>query len=47
MMQFPQNFSESLNSRIEKGRNADQFVLEFSNINIWMDASSKKIKKKT
>lgn len=36
-----ENFTESLESRIMDGRSAEDAVLEFSQIKVWLDMSSK------
>lgn len=38
-LSFPANYSTSLYDRLQLGRDADDSVLDFSNIDIWMDAS--------
>ena len=40
-LSFPQNFSESLSNRVEYQKDADEYSVIFSEINIYMDNSSK------
>ncbi|KAK3921289.1 ABC transporter G family member 23 [Frankliniella fusca] len=42
-LSFPENYSTSLYERLNQGRDADDSVLDFSNIEIWMDASDQQI----
>ncbi|XP_034255216.1 ABC transporter G family member 20 isoform X2 [Thrips palmi] len=42
-LSFPENYSTSLYDRLQQGKDADDSVLDFSNIDIWMDASDQQI----
>lgn len=41
VMYMAENFTESLERRIMDGRTADDEILEFSQLKIWLDMSSK------
>ena len=38
-LSFPENYSTSLYNRLQEGRDAEDSTLDFSNIDVWMDAS--------
>jgi len=38
-LSFPKNYSESLHLRLQDGKDASNATIEFSNLNVWMDAS--------
>lgn len=40
---FPSNYSDALNARIEYGRNADEWDVEFAEMKIVLDMSSKSL----
>lgn len=41
VMYMAENFTESFEDRINEGKNVDAEVLDFSEIKVWMDMSSK------